>query len=370
MKCSSLLFIFTVLVFTPNSFADTLDRADLPSLIAALEIDKSLEFCGERVPIEIEEVKERLEKEIMLALWNRPQVLLWLKRSRRYLPLIEKALSEGGLPDDLKYVAIAESALRPHIGSKKGAMGFWQFMVGTGRKYGLVINSNIDERRNIYASTRAAVLCFKDLYENFGSWTLAAAAFNMGENGVSAEIMEQETKSYYRLYLPIETERYIFRILVVKMIFSDPKRYGFRLAEKDYYPRISFDEVELDNPREIPIRIVARASGTDFKEIKILNPEIRGHYTPEGRCLIRIPKGAGHGFHGRYQNLVKEFLAAREKRIYIVKEGDNLSIIAHRFDVPLAALMIWNHIDLRHPIHPGDRLVIYPNKRKGSYLNY
>ncbi|MFC1819877.1 transglycosylase SLT domain-containing protein [Thermodesulfobacteriota bacterium] len=285
-----------------------------------------------------------------------------MKRSSRYLPTIEQMLKKNGMPDDLKYVAIAESALRPHAGSSKGAMGFWQFMVGTGRKYGLVINKDIDERRNMVASTGAAIQYFKELHKTFKSWTLAAAAYNMGEDGLMTEILEQDTKNYYQLYLSLETQRYIFRILSVKLIFYNPEKYGFNLTEKDYYPPLTFDQIQMKCLQETPIRIIAQAAKTRFKVIKDLNPEIRGYYLTKGNHNLLIPKGASKGFQARYQSYVEKFLAAQKERVYIVKKGDNLSSIAERFGIPLATLILWNRIGIKRPIHPGDRLIIYTDK--------
>ena len=266
------------------------------------------------------------------------------------------------MPDDLKYVAIAESALRPHAGSSKGAMGFWQFMVGTGRKYGLVINEDIDERRNIFASTAAAIQHFKELHKTFRSWTLAAAAYNMGEEGLMTEILEQDTDNYYQLYLSLETQQYIFRILSVKLIFSGPEKYGFKLTKRDYYPPLKFDQIQVNCLQEIPIRVIAQAGKTHFKVIKDLNPEIRGYYLTKGNHNILIPKEASEGFQARYQSHVENFLAAQKERVYIVKKGDNLSSIAERFGIPLSTLIIWNRKDIKRPIHPGDRLIIYTDK--------
>ena len=281
-------------------------------------------------------------------------------------------MKDGGLPDDLKFVAIAESALRPHAGSGKGAMGFWQIMPGTGRKYGLKVNRYVDERRNVFASTRAVIPYFKDLYDAFGSWTLAAAAFNMGENGIMKEVLAQETKDYYRLYLPLETQQFILRIMSIKLIFAQPEKYGFRLSEGDYYPPLSYDTVEFKCTRETPIQLVAQASNADFQDIKNLNPEIRGHYLASGTHRLLIPKGSAEGFQARFERLEKEFIANDNKTVYVVKKGDNLSNIAQKFDVPLAALLIWNRLDLRRPIHPGERIIIYPKdetlrKIKGSH---
>ena len=163
--------------------------------------------------------------------------------------------------------------------------------------------------------------------------------------------------------MPVETERFIFRILSVKLILSDPDKFGFHLTDADYYPPLEFDEIHVDCFQEIPLALVAKASETDFKVIKNLNPEIRGHYLTEGSHTILIPKGAKKGFKARYKKLVKAYEKKRTDRIYVIKEGDNLSSIAEKFNVPLPALIIWNRIDLNKPIHPGDRLIIYPKNK-------
>lgn len=360
MKPKILLLVITGWMFMATAHGASLEKAEIPSLISVLNDAKTLTLCGERVPTDVQDVRERLEKELLLTTWDRSQVLLWLKRSRRYLPLIEQSFKENDLPEDLKYVAIAESALRAHAGSPKGAVGYWQFIRSTGRKYGLVINRYIDERRHITRSTQAAVRYLDVLYKEFGSWTLAIAAYNMGEKGLRAEILAQGTQDYYRLYLPLETQRFIFRILAIKLIISDPARYGFVLSDRDYYPPLVFDSVEIDCPQEIPVFIVAQAAETYFKVIKDLNPHIRGHYFKRGRHQIWIPAGASSGFRFRYRQQVSMYTSDKKERVYVVRKGDNLSSIAAAFDVPLAALIIWNRLDLKRPIYPGQRLIIYP----------
>ena len=330
-----------------------------PSLIKSIQFQGPIDFCGESVPLENQEVRERLEKEMLLTLADRPQVILWLKRSHRFMPLIEKELAASGLPEDLKYVAIAESALRPHAGSTAGAIGFWQFMQTTGRKYGLSVNAAIDERRSIYKSTRAAIAYLKFLHEEFQSWTLAAAAYNMGEEGLKSEMLLQEVNDYYRLYLPLETQRYIPRIISAKLILLNPEKYGFKLTEDDYYPPYEFDEIIVRCDQRTPIRLVAQAAGTYFKQIKDLNPDIRGHYLPAGSHAILLPKGSGDGFKERFDKAVAGWQKNPDKHVYTVKAGDNLSSIAERFQVPLRALLVWNDLKSRHHIHPGDRLIIY-----------
>jgi hypothetical protein len=339
------------------------EAAALPSLFSSVRVSGPLEFCAEPVPLDTPDVRERMEKELLLTLWDRPQVILWIKRSLRYLPQIEIMLRENDLPQDLKYVSVAESALRPHAGSPKGAIGFWQFMPATGRKYGLQIDAEKDERRNVLKSTEAAVTYFKDLHGIFGSWTLAAAAYNMGEEGLLAEIYAQHTKDYYSLYLPLETQRYLFRILSAKLILSNPGKYGFTYRDADLYPPVQFDPITIECFEEVPIHVIAQAANTHFKVIKDLNPEIRGHFLAAGVHDILIPRGASDGFQERFNESFTRWRTEKERRVYTVREGDNLTAIADRFNVPLPALIIWNRLAGEKYIHPGDRLIIYPPER-------
>ena len=333
-----------------------------PSLMSAARISEQLDFCGEPMNPEILKNRERLEKELLLTIWDRPQVVLWIKRSARFMPLIQEMLKQNNMPDDIKYIAIVESALRPHVGSRKGAIGFWQFIDSTGRRYGLQIDAEKDERRNIFTSTRAAIAYFKDLYEDLGSWTLAAAAYNMGEEGLKSEILAQKTNDFYRLYLPLETQRYVFRILAAKLILTDPRRYGFSYTQEDLFTPLEFDRIKIKCFQDTPIHIIAQAAETYFKVIKDLNPEIRGHYIAAGNHTILIPKGSSAGFRARYKALVDQWQANKKERVYVVKEGDNLSNIAERFNVPLKALIIWNRLEKKKHIYPGDRLVIHSDE--------
>lgn len=336
----------------------SLEPAEFPSLISSVRAIGPVSFCCEEVPLEKEGIRERLEKELLLYVWNRPQVILWLKRTPRYFPHIERILREADMPEDLKFVTVVESALLPDVRSVKGAVGFWQFVPDTGRKYGLVINGRIDERRNLFASTRAAALYLQELYAIFDSWALALAAYNMGEDGLSAEILEQETTDYYELSLPLETERFVLRMLAVKLILSGPEMFGFHLTEEDYYPPMAFDEVKVDCLEQTPIRIIAQAAQTRFKVIKELNPEIRGHHLAAGQYRLLVPEGSSDGFLARFRDLQKAFLAGKRQRTYVIKKGDNLSAIAEALNIPVSALIICNNLDPRKPIYPGRRLFV------------
>ena len=357
------LFTIGLVFLTGLGTVGTIEDAPVPSrqptLIEGIRIQPPLQFCGEPVPLDNQQVRERLEKEMLISLGDRPQVILWLKRSKRYLPVIESMLAEHDIPDDIKYVAIAESALRPHAGSPAGAIGFWQFMRPTALRYGLKVDSEMDERRSLYKASRAAIDYFTDLYADLGSWTLAAAAFNMGEEGLKSEILLQDTRDYYQLYLNLETQRYIFRILSAKLILSDPQRYGFYLTEADLYPPLRFDRVEVVCPQRTPIRIIAEAAGTYFKRIKDLNPDIRGHFLPAGTHVILIPEGSADAFPSRFEKQLALWEMESRRLIHTVAPGDNLSTIAERYQVPLPALLIWNDLNPHKHIYPGDQLIIY-----------
>jgi membrane-bound lytic murein transglycosylase D len=262
-----------------------------PALATYYTFPSTLTLCGEQVPLSDRRVWEKMDQEFMLNVYGRAQVYLWLKRSKRYFPYIETRLKEKGMPDDLKYLLVAESSLLSRALSNKGAAGLWQFIEKTGKRFSLQKEHWIDERLDLVKSTDSAINYLKILYKQFGKWSLAMAAYNCGEERVKDEISQQGENDYYRLALPQETERYIFRILAAKILLTDPKRYGFDLPEKDGYLPIETDQVVLQLPRSIPLRDIAKACGSYFKEIKELNPEIQGYSLPAGTYQLKIPAG-------------------------------------------------------------------------------
>jgi len=358
-----ILFVAIMITGAGNGNAQLFSHKSVgQSLIESIKIYGLLTFCNEPVPLNDADVKERLEREMLLSLDNSDDVILWLKRANRYFPHIEKILKEKSLPDDLKYVAIAESGLKPHAASNKGAVGYWQFIESTGTKYGMKISDDIDERRNLIYSTEAAANYLKDLYSLFGSWTLAAAAYNMGEEGLQTELLMQKVNNYYQLYLNQETSRYVFRILAAKIIMSNPERYGYYLDREDLYHAVQIDSVEITLKEAIPLYIIAQAAKTYFKVIKDLNPHFKSYYLPEGKYKLVLPKGSATGFSERFENIKSQWLAEKKERIYIVKQGDNLSTVAARFNVPVKAIMIWNGITNGKKIAPGNKLFIFSIK--------
>lgn len=352
----SLIIYVQPLLAKPEKVTDSYGSTS--TLIQSIQFDQEIKFCGQKIPLENADVRARLEKEMLLSLWDRPQVILWLKRAGMYFPHIEKRLKHYNLPDDFKFVPIIESALRPHAGSSKGAIGFWQFLRSTGKKYGLKINSRIDERRNIFKSTDAAARYLLDLKKMFNSDFLALAAYNMGEYGLKAEIQTQENKDFFSLYLPLETQRYIFKIICAKLILERPEHYGFFLKKSDIYPEFSFDRVHFKSQSQIPILLVANAAGTSFKKIKDMNPELRGYYLSKGETFILIPKGRGEQFKPKFEHHYSLWKSKHKTKIHIVKKGESLTGIAKKYDLSLSALMRLNNLNLRKVIHPGDRLIV------------
>jgi membrane-bound lytic murein transglycosylase D len=251
-----------------------------------------MHLCGEPVPLNEPEVKEDLDREFTIEVWSRAQTTMWVKRAHRYFPEIERKLRARRLPLDLKYVALAESDLRPLAKSKVGALGPWQFMAPTAQQLQLRADKAVDERLSFGASTDAALTHLEHLHRLFNNWALALAAYNAGEGRVQKAIAVQGVNNFYHLSLPEETERYIFRILAAKIILEDPGRYGFAVPPEQLYAPLSYDEVNLTAPQEIPVRRLAEASGTYYRAIKTLNPWIRGDTLAPGTFRLKIPKGS------------------------------------------------------------------------------
>lgn len=329
-----------------------------PPLMESIRFSNEIKFCSIRIPHEIPQVRQRLEKEMLLALWSRPQVILWMKRSARYFPEIEKILTQENLPLDLKYVPVIESALRPHSNSSKGAVGYWQFLKSTGRRYGLRIDTHMDERKNIFKSTRAACQYLKKLNLEFGSYLLALSAYNMGEFGLHTEIETQENNDYFSLYLPLETQRYVFKIIAAKLILENPEKYGFFLHSSDLYPALQFSKINFILDKDIPLVLIAQAAGISFKTIKDMNPEIRGYYLDSGQRTLLVPEGKEKGFKKRFSELYDERQKKHKTKLHVVRSGESLTGIAQHYNMTLPSLLQLNKISFKKLIHPGDRLLV------------
>ncbi|MFQ5894182.1 MAG: lytic transglycosylase domain-containing protein, partial [Nitrospinota bacterium] len=270
--------------------------------LAAYKLPPSITFCGEHVPQELWDVRERLEREFLSMLAAEPVVILWLKRAHRYFPHIEQRLGLAGLPNDVKYMTVVESNLNPQARSWAGAEGLWQFIPSTGRKYGLKRTYWVDERREFEKATDGALKYLKDLFEEFQSWPLAMAAYNAGTERVREAMLTQGVSNYYQLALPKETERYVFRIIAAKVVLERPAQYGFALDEPELYEPLNTEWVAVKvRGRSLHLREVAEAAGTYFRHIKQLNPQLRRDSLPRGTHRIRVPAWAAKDFHANLQ---------------------------------------------------------------------
>jgi membrane-bound lytic murein transglycosylase D len=255
-------------------------------------IPQQLSFAGERVPLERWDVKERLDREVLFNYYNQANVLFLLKLANRYFPVIEERLRANGVPEDFKYLCVAESNLIAGAKSKVGATGFWQFMDGTAPGYGLEVNSQVDKRQDIVSSTDAAAKYLKNAFEKFGSWTAAAASYNCGQGGYQGQASFQGTNNYYDLYLPEETNRYIFRILAFKHLMENAEDLGFILKDEDVYPQIPYRIVTVTSTIS-NLSQFARDCGTTYKMLRQMNPWIKGKSltVKSGRSYeIKLPK--------------------------------------------------------------------------------
>lgn len=271
--------------------------------VYAIPIPQTADFAGEPVPLEIPDVRERMDRELLVNTYWQSNGLLLIKRANKYFPVIEPILEEYGIPEDFKYLAVIESALTNAV-SPAGARGFWQIMESTGKEYGLEINRNVDERYNLEKSTRVAAQYFLKSKERFGSWTLAAAAYNAGNYGVHRQLERQEVGDYYDLLLGEETGRYVFRILALKEILKDPEKFGFNFKDEDLYHRIPSRKVEVDTAVSNFAQF-AREFGINYKILKIHNPWLReAHLNNSSRkkYLIEIPEAS---YYARGQSTVQ-----------------------------------------------------------------
>jgi membrane-bound lytic murein transglycosylase D len=254
------------------------------------KLPDSVFFAGERMPLENFDTRESLEREIITSAYRHSSTILVIKRANRYFPVIEKILKEYNVPDDFKYLAVAESDLSNMV-SPAGATGFWQIMPETGKEQGMEINPEVDERYHIEKSTRFACEYFLKSYQKYGNWTLTAASYNGGRNGIDDQIEIQHEKNYYDLLLSEETARYIFRVVAYKLIINDPAAFGFEINKEDLYPEIRYNEVKVDTAIT-DISNFARKFGTNYKLLKFLNPWLRKPYltNKSGKSyVIKIP---------------------------------------------------------------------------------
>lgn len=256
------------------------------------QLPEKLDFAGEPVPLDNFDVRESLDRELLSCTYFHSQTILFLKKLPRYYHIIEPILKKNNIPEDFKYLALAESAFLDKAYSPAGAVGIWQFMKSAALAHGLEVNNEVDERYNIEKATQAACNYLNDSYNRYKNWTMVAASFNAGLNGIDKQIEIQDSKYYYDLLLNEETARYLFRILALKLVMSDPENYGFRVEEKDKYPIIPVKEVKVTGSIT-DMADFAHSNGINYKILKYFNPWLRQPYlkNPYGKTLIiKIPE--------------------------------------------------------------------------------
>ena len=286
--------LLTVAIFSSYKTSETespKNTAEIPQIINAIEVPDYIEFAGEAAPLDNFDVYERLDFQLQLNSFRPHFMIRNIKLAGRYFPTIEKILKEEGVPDDFKYLAVAESSLLYNATSSSGAQGLWQFMPSTGKAFGMEITSEIDERNNLDKATRAACAHLKADYKRFGNWTMAAAAYNTGAGRLKRKLENQQTKDYYKLELRKETSDYMFRILSIKEIMQRRESYG--IIVNQYYKELSnYKTVEVSG--SIPsLAKFAVNNGTTLRKLRLYNPWLISSKLTNSRrktYQIRIPQ--------------------------------------------------------------------------------
>lgn len=231
----------------------------------------SLHFCETVFPMKRQDIREQFDLEFIKNTYWHSNMILMLKRANRYFPIIEPILKKEGIPDDFKYLALAESGLDPTISSPARAKGTWQFLTETAKQYGLEVSNDVDERMHVEKATLAACHYLQDAYTKFGSWTLAATSYNMGINGLQKSIEAQGSNDYLFMNLNAETNRYIFRIATLKYLINHPETYGFELKKTDLYPPFKIKSIKINQTIE-NLPNWAKYQGISYRELKFYNP--------------------------------------------------------------------------------------------------
>ncbi len=271
--------------------------------VAAVKLPSMLYFADEKVPLDNFDTRESLDREMLVNTYFHSQTFLLIKRSARFFPIIEPILKKNGIPDDFKYLCVVESGLENTV-SPRQAVGFWQLLDGTAKDYGLEVTNEVDERYNIEKSTEAACKYFLESYKKYNNWTMTAASYNAGRNGMDRQLDRQNGNNYYDLLLNDETARYIFRVLAIKLVIADPEKYGFHLDKEDYYPVVPTFDVKVDSAIS-DFNSFADSYGIHYKLLKYFNPWLRETFLTninKKTYIIKIPE---KGYRS-YRKLMKE----------------------------------------------------------------
>tara|TARA_B110000305_G_scaffold239395_1_gene307083 strand:+ start:285 stop:1193 length:909 start_codon:yes stop_codon:yes gene_type:complete len=293
-----IVFLLLALPFTSCSgeikVASNPDKEEeaIEAIFKLPELPDSIEFCGVMLKFDNFDIRERLDKEIIVNTYRHSATFQYLKRANRYFPEIVNSLKAHNIPEDFKYLCVAESGLE-QVTSRSGAKGFWQFMPFTAKEYGLIVNPEVDERYNVIKSTEAACKYLSQAQKKFNDWLLTAASYNRGMGGISRDLESQNVDKYFDLHLNTETSRYVFRIIALKIVMENPEKYGFHLSENQLYNPVLTKSIEVD--QSIPnLAEWAIEHGSNFRMLKLLNPWILGEKLTfrSRKYIIRLPKDA------------------------------------------------------------------------------
>jgi len=286
---SSIIYLYIKIQFTSNRSPIIITENE--RRILSPPIPDSLEFCGEKVSLEDFDVYERIDREFLVNTYWHSATLLYFKRANRWFPIIEPILKANGIPDDFKYMAVAESGLTNAVSSQE-AVGFWQMLLPVAKKYNLEINEEVDERYYVEKETQAACDYLKEAYLKFNNWTLVAASYNYGINGIENTFQREKTKNYYNMYLNEETYRFVPRIIAIKEIFKNPHKYGFYFSDGDLYKPFETYDVKINSSIN-DLADFSKSYGVDYKIIKLFNPWFRQNFLKNKThktYYIKIPK--------------------------------------------------------------------------------
>lgn len=310
-----IVLVFSFATTSSTSGGEKVSNSVSSNMVTGVTIPAEIDFASEKVPVEDFDVKEALERELLINSYWHSQTVLLIKKSTRYFVMIEPILKKYNLPDDFKFLALAESGFT-NVTSPAGAVGFWQFIPATAKEYGLEVTDEVDERYHVEKSTEAACKYLRSSKEIYKSWTMAAASYNVGRKGLNKQIQRQYTNNYYDILLNEETSRYIFRIVALKLILNDPQKYGFNIGKDDYYQPIPYTEVTV----KAPIADLAKFAfdnGTNYKMLKMLNPWLRENFLIKSAksYQVKIPIS---GFRKFDKELTKEDIERIEKQSELV----------------------------------------------------
>lgn len=349
---------------TPAVNTDAADKKEAAPAAADNQANTT-KTPGVIMPVSNETAIKAIEKNISLFRDRiRERFTIWLERSAKYMEIMKEILREKELPEELVFLPIIESGFNMDAYSRARAVGPWQFIASTAKRYGLVIDWWRDERKDPIKSTKAAADYLKDLYRMFGSWNLALAAYNAGEGRISKALKRSDADNYWALLstkqIKKETKEYVPRYIAATMIANTPEDYGF--INLDYHEPLEYEEVTINSP--LDIEVIAKCAETTVKEIKELNPELRRWSTPPNipQYTIRIPSGSKEIFQKNITEIPKEdhFTVA----VYTAKKGDTIRKIARKTGVPLNAILAMNSLNGIERISTGDKIKIPP---KGKY---